>query len=299
MEFGKISDISAVEWSFGKIPEFNASIKSTQPLAQIYYGCTSWTDAQCKGRYYPSNLKKADFLNFYSKQFSSIEFNTTFYRIPDSDLVSKWYHETEKEFKFCPKLHQSISRSSTLGIDAPALNEFCERILGFQEKLGLCFLQLPPDFSPEQIHILERFLKYFPINEIPLNIEFRHADWFKAENLNVLLELMHKYNAGMVITDVSGRRDVLHLGLSNSSLMIRFVGNDLHDSDFIRLDEWCGLLIQWMGCQLDELYLFAHQPDNLMAPKLCAYFMDKIEQSSTFRFDRKIQDFSDQQLSLF
>lgn len=299
MEFGKISDITDIDWSFRKIPAFNANIKSTQPFTQIYYGCTSWTDALWKGNYYPSNLKKADFLNFYSKQFSSIEFNTTFYRIPGSDLISKWYYETEKGFKFCPKLHQSISRSSNLGFESHELKEFCKNMEGFKEKLGLCFLQLPPGFSPDQCHILERFLKHFPNNEIPLSVEFRHSNWFSAENLKALLELMHKYDTGMVITDVSGRRDVLHLGLSNSTLMIRFVGNDLHESDFFRLDEWCSLLKQWMDCQLDELYLFAHQPNNLMAPKLCAYFMDKIEQSSTFRFNRNIQDFNDQQLSLF
>jgi uncharacterized protein YecE (DUF72 family) len=80
-----------------------------------------------------------------------------------------------------------------------------------------------------------------------------------------------------VITDVAGRRDVLHMRLSNRTAFIRFVANDLHPTDFPRIDEWTVLLKKWMEEGLKEIYFFIHTPDKSLCPELANRFLEKMK----------------------
>ena len=79
------------------------------------------------------------------------------------------------------------------------------------------------------------------------------------------------------MTDVSGRRDVLHMRLTTSTAFIRFVGNDLDATDFSRIDAWIERLKTWFEAGLHEVYFFTHEPDNLTAPHLARYFFEKMQ----------------------
>jgi len=149
------------------------------------------------------------------------------------------------------EIPQSISHSRELGASSEYLKLFCESILGLREKLGCCFMQLPPYFGTERLPILENFLKRFP-KEIRLAIELRHESIFFEKNKNRVFELLNKYNIGWVITDVAGRRDVLHMGVTTDIAMIRFVGNNLHPSDYQRIDAWVEKLKSWTANGLKE-----------------------------------------------
>ncbi|MCS6795947.1 MAG: DUF72 domain-containing protein, partial [Raineya sp.] len=141
--------------------------------------------------------------------------------------------------------------------------------------LGLSFLQLPPYFELKHLPILEDFLATFP-QDIPLAIEFRHASWFKGDNFERAAQILEKYNKSTVITDVAGRRDVLHQRITNQALMVRFVGNGLHPTDYTRLDEWINQIAEWKKMGLQKLYFFLHEPDNILAPEIALYFIEKL-----------------------
>ncbi len=91
--------------------------------------------------------------------------------------------------------------------------------------------------------------------------------------------MLEQYHVSTVITDVAGRRDVLHQRLTTPSVIIRFVGNDLHETDFSRIDEWVEKLKTWFALGLHEVYFFTHEPDNIHAPRLAKYLHDKIKGS--------------------
>jgi len=80
----------------------------------------------------------------------------------------------------------------------------------------------------------------------------------------------------MVITDVGGRRDVCHMSVTSDYAMVRFVGNNLHSSDFSRSDDWAARLDRWFDQGLKQCYFFIHEPDNVNAPELAAYIHNKI-----------------------
>lgn len=283
MEFGKLPDISKVD--FGLPPDapqterLLASLPEEAGAPLFFIGCTGWSMKEWVGRVYPKGTKAKDYLKAYSHQFNTIELNTTHYRIPDEETIEKWYRESEADFRFCPKVPQSISHSQNLGLGTALIPSFCESILGLKEKLGCCFLQLPPYFDIRRLPVLEKFLKAFP-PEIPLAIELRHESWFSnPQNGEAVFSLLEHHHIAPVITDVAGRRDVLHMRLTNGTAMVRFVGNGLHPTDFSRIDEWITRLAGWFRKGLREAYFFPHEPDNLLAPELAAYVLEKALQA--------------------
>ena len=280
MEFGKTSDLASVDFSLPDDPPGNARVLhgagGAQPV-EFYLGATGWSIREWVGLLYPKGTKPAEYLHHYSRQFNTIEFNTTYYRLPDAGLVRRWHEQSADDFRFCPKVMQSISHSRDLACGSDLVERFCEAMNGFREKLGWCFLQLPPHFAPSENKLLqlERLLARF---SLPLCVELRHPGWFDdAEAGAELFDLLEKYGVGTVITDVAGRRDVCHMTLTAPVAMLRFVGNDLHSTDSRRMQQWSDRLNEWCTQGLRELYFFMHQPGEKNVPLACRQLMDLVE----------------------
>lgn len=305
MKFGKLQDISSVDFSLPADPVANqqilARVQNTEQKLAVYIGCTGWSMPEWVGRVYPVGTKSKGFLEAYGKQFNTIELNTTHYRIPTLAMIQRWYAQTPKDFKFCPKIPQSISHSRNLGLGGTEIPLFCEAIQALEEKLGCCFMQLPPYFGSDRLGQLEAFLRAFP-NHIPLAIELRHASWFKDQDSRKgLFDLLASLQRSTVLTDVAGRRDVLHMRLTNGVGMVRFVGNDLHPTDYERIDAWVARLRAWRLQGLREIYFFTHEPDNLKAPDLADYLVRQVQAEPGMQTRGPVFYASDQgeQMSLF
>lgn len=288
MKFGKLDNVDQVDFTLPVDPEGTTRfLAQLSPIENpnIYFGCTGWSMKEWIGSVYPTGTKTKEYLHYYSRQFNTIEFNTTHYRIPDPDTVTRWKEESDKDFRFCPKIPQNISHRNDLSIGSGLITQFCDNISGLDEKLGCCFMQLPPYFGYDRIKILERFLESFP-EIIPLAIEVRHQSWFeKVEHIEALAQLLEKYNRSTCITDVAGRRDVLHQRLTNTTAMIRFVGNGLHPTDYTRIDDWVIKIDEWLKAGINEIYFFAHEPDNVLSPKLCAYLSSQINEKTNYEVE--------------
>ncbi len=307
MKFGKLPDISGVDFRLPTDPSANttrlASSAVEEDALTTYIGCTGWSMPPWVGKWYPPGTKNADFLNAYSQQFNTIELNTTHYRTPDRDLVERWCSQVPADFRFCPKVLQRISHDRQLGLGGEQLPLFWAAAEAFQEKLGCCFIQLPPYFGADRLPLLERLLSIWPAH-IPLAVEVRHESWFNnPSSTEQLAETLHQHHKAAVITDVAGRRDVLHMLLTGPVSMVRFVGNGLHQTDFERADDWCERLLSWQKNGLKQVYFFPHQPDNVAAPEMAQYIANALLQSS-FIHTRgpspfKADDDHGQQMALF
>lgn len=306
MEFGKLQELNDTDFTLPPDPAANETLfhqllnASAPPAGTAYIGATGWSMPEWKGKVYPARAKTADFLYHYTRQFNTIELNTTHYRIPDAAMIQKWYDQSAPDFKFCPKVLQRISHAADLGINTPLIAAFCDSLGGLKEKLGPCFLQLPPYFGPEKVALLESFLKKF---SLPLAVELRHESWFgQAEHFNRVFELLEAYDVSTVITDVAGRRDVAHMRLTNSKVLVRFVGNNLHPTDYTRLDDWVSRLKKWFANGLSEVFFFTHEPDNVFAPDLAVYLFEQLNEIGEITVrgpDLSGEDKSGQQMSLF
>jgi len=282
MKFGKLVDVSQVNFQLPPNPPITNKIlnASTPPSTKIYTGATGWSMKEWVGSYYPKGTKTTEFLREYAKQFTTIELNTTHYRIPNDAMIQKWYQETPDYFKFAPKMPQSISHSNDLGMSKGWLKSFLDAVAGLKEKLGVIFMQLPPYFDKNRLPLLQVFLERFPSKDFQLAIEVRHESWFEEgyTSFEPLANLLQKHQIATVLTDVAGRRDVLHMSLTTPQLVLRWVGNALVPSDYGRLQEWMQRLNTWQQKGLEEAYLFFHQPDNILTPDITAHFTETMNQ---------------------
>lgn len=273
MEFGKLSNIEQVNFFLPPDPAGNNFLleRYTKASPHLYIGPTGYNMKPWNGKWYPVGTKDKDFLKCYGKQFNTIEHNTTHYRIPDEATVERWREDTPPDFRFCPKVPQSLSHARDLGISSPELRIFFDRMYDFGDRMGCCFLQLPPYFEPKYLPVLSRFLEKWPAHS-PLAVEVRHDAFFNnSEWSNAYFDLLEKHQTVAVITDVAGRRDVCHCRLTAPVTMIRFVGNNLHPTDYSRVDAWAERLRLWTEQGLHTAYFFTHEPDNLLAPELAEY----------------------------
>jgi uncharacterized protein YecE (DUF72 family) len=285
MEFGKLNDLSNLSFSlpFDRPENVNllGGVSGERETPRIYIGCTGWAMKEWVGWVYPKGCKSKDYLHHYSRQFNTIEMNTTHYRIPTLADVAKWRRESADDFRFAPKMLQTVSHAKNLGYGTGLTTQFCEAIQGFEEKLGVCFMQMPPYFGFADLGIFEKYLSKFP-KTIPLAIEIRHEEWFSNDHyFRIFFDMLEHYGVSTVITDVAGRRDVLHQRLTTPSVIVRFVGNNLHKTDYTRADEWVLRLKSWFEMGLKEVYFFTHEPDNIQAPHLARYFYEKITENFT------------------
>jgi uncharacterized protein YecE (DUF72 family) len=279
MDFGKLPSVEGFDFRLPPEPPQNAEVleklRPRRGPGKVYIGVTGYNQKEWLGKWYPGGVREGQFLRHYGAQFNTIEHNTTHYRIPDAPTVERWRTEVPEDFRYCPKIPQAISHARALGLYDPALiAQFANAIRPLGPNLGCCFLQLPPYFALDQLGLLESFLRVFP-RDLPLAVEARHESFFTGgPDSDAYFQLLHGYNVTAVITDVAGRRDVLHLRLTNGRTMIRFVGNGLHPSDFSRVEQWADRLGPWLRQGLREVYFFCHEPGNILAPDLAAFVSD-------------------------
>ncbi|WP_438422913.1 DUF72 domain-containing protein [Aquimarina macrocephali] len=275
MKFGKVEYPDIIDFSLPEDHKDTVRILNTTAKENLstYVGCAKWNRQDLKG-FYPRGTK--DELEYYSRQFNSIELNATFYRIFPEDQFKKWYDKTPEGFKFFPKLVQNISHLKRLNEDVePYVDEYLSNVIHLKEKLGTIFLQMHGNFAPKNFDRVIRFIEKWP-KEIRLAVEFRHTDWFNdlvvADELYSLLE---SNNISNIITDTAGRRDLLHMRLTNDEAFVRYVGAN-HETDYTRLDDWVKRLSTWKDQGINQIHFFVHQNLEVESPLLSKYFIKEL-----------------------
>jgi len=273
MKFGSVDNPGEVDFSLPPThPDTWKVLQRDDAEFEVYVGCAKWNKQDLKG-FYPRGTK--DELVYYATQFNCIELNATFYNSPDKHQVEVWKNKTPSDFKFFPKIPQSVSHYSRLLNVSEKVTAFCDAISFFEEKLGMSFLQLHDNYKPKDFGRLETFIKAYP-KAIPLAVEVRNAEWFSDTATSKLLnDLLRDEQRTAVIVDTAGRRDMLHMQLTSPTAFIRYVGAN-HPSDYSRLDDWLERIKEWREAGLKTLYFFVHQNMELESPLLAAYFIDKL-----------------------
>jgi uncharacterized protein YecE (DUF72 family) len=281
MEFGKINSegLEAVDFSLppdrpatGRI--LAAQVKPDKP--SVFVGCAKWGRKDWIGNIYPAGTKESDFLPLYAEHFNSIELNATFYKLPSVKQAGEWRSHVGKDFLFVPKVSNSISHIHRLKNVEERLGWFLKGLEGFGENLGAVFLMLHPNMGPKSLDTLEAFIRLLP-KEIKLFVELRHEGWYEGEDGAAdVFGMLEKHGVGAVITDVAGRRDCMHMRLTTAQAFIRFVGNDLHPTDYTRIDAWAARIRTWMDAGLQRLYFFLHENEEVHSPVIAKYAIQQI-----------------------
>ena len=121
-----------------------------------------WSYFFWKGIFYPESLAPKDFLSYYAKQFTTVEVDSTFYRIPRTQSVIEWRNQTPEGFLFSLKFPQIITHVKMLKDCEEEVAVFLERVGLLKEKLGALLLQFPYAFGTEHVSLLSDFLQNLP-----------------------------------------------------------------------------------------------------------------------------------------
>ncbi|MBC7903455.1 MAG: DUF72 domain-containing protein [Gemmatimonadaceae bacterium] len=286
MDFGHIpySELDIRKLKLPGDSPLNGKILKGRPdkKAKLFIGCAKWGRKEWVGKLYPKGTKEKNFLDQYVKHFNSIELNASHYKVYGASATAAWAVRAERsDFVFCPKMYKGITHFGNLGTKKFLLNEFLRGVDGLGDKLGPIFIQLSDRFGPKRKEELFAFLKKLPADK-NFFLELRHPDWFSDKKLEAeVFLLLKKLKIGAVITDTAGRRDLVHMQLPVAKAFIRFVGNELHATDYKRADAWVKRIKLWMDNGIKELYFFMHMQDETFTPELVEYVQKKLRRYLT------------------
>ena len=165
-------------------------------MAKLRIGCSGFLYDHWKGTFYPDDLPRNLWLDYYSKRFSTVELNVTFYRLPERETFSKWYLSTPKDFVFSLKGSRFITHVKKLKDCAEPVEAFFSRASVLKEKLGVILWQLPPTFNLD----LERFKEFLDAVKpygARNTFEFRNKTWLNKK----IFTLFEKQNIALCTAD--------------------------------------------------------------------------------------------------
>jgi len=150
-----------------------------------------------RGRFYPPAARGAE-LEFYAREFDTVELNVTFYRMPSSATFRSWAARVPDGFLFAVKASRYLTHVRRLRQPHDAVAVLMERAGELGTHLGPILLQLPPDM-PANLDRLSAALEAFPL-PVRLAVEPRHRSWF-TEDLRALLS---EHHAALCLADRCG-----------------------------------------------------------------------------------------------
>lgn len=161
----------------------------------IHVGTSGFVYKHWKGSFYPNDLPAKQWLARYSAEFSTVELNNTFYRLPTADAVDGWRRGSPARFVFAVKGSRYLTHVKRLK-DVAGITKFFDVALRLGPKLGPVLWQLPPQMKPD-LDRLETFLRSLP-RRVKYAFEFRDAAWYS----DVVCDLLDRHGAAFCEHDL-------------------------------------------------------------------------------------------------
>ena len=163
---------------------------------EYHIGTSGWHYDHWRERFYPTDLPRTGWLDFYARSFSTVEINNSFYRLPTEKAFQSWHDSTPEGFAFAVKVSRFITHIKKLRDAEEPLQTFLQRAKLLGDKLGPLLYQLPPNLRRND-SLLEAFLPLLPAG-LRHVFEFRNESWLVPG----VFDIMRRYNAGFCIYDM-------------------------------------------------------------------------------------------------
>ncbi len=165
-------------------------------MPEYYIGTSGWHYEHWRGLFYPAELPKGKWLQFYSAYFNTVELNNSFYRLPSEGAFVNWEKSSPNNFIYAVKVNRFITHIKRLKNVQVPLQNFMSRVKLLMNKLGPLLYQLPPNMKRND-KALEDFLAILPYYHRHV-FEFRNESWL-SDNI---FDLLRRYGAGFCIFDM-------------------------------------------------------------------------------------------------
>jgi len=204
----------------------------------ILIATQGWNYPAWVGPFYPPATRPAEFLPAYARAFRAVEVDSTFYAIPDARAVRAWSERTPAEFTFALKMPKEVTHERRLRDADGVVRDFLDRARQLGSKLGPILLQMGPDFGPDELPAVEKFLPSLP-GDVRFAIELRQSGWTRSDVLPHLLDLLARHGVALALSDGRWipRETMLELVERPTAdfLYARWMGPDREITDFSRV----------------------------------------------------------------
>jgi uncharacterized protein YecE (DUF72 family) len=234
----------------------------------LYIGCSGFHYRDWAGKFYPEQLPKNRWLEYYAGHFNTVEINNTFYRMPEEKTLLDWKAKTPANFKFTIKANRFFTHLKKLNTDhdfMESYHAFIATVSKLEEKLGCILWQLPGNQGLD-IEKLDRFCRLLDKNTCHV-IEFRNLSWFIKETHDVLS------NHGIGYCMLSAPKPLPEeVTATSATAYLRFHGKKTwyrYNYSESELDEWVQKLKKLEGA--GEFYIYFNNDHQAWAVENAKY----------------------------
>jgi uncharacterized protein YecE (DUF72 family) len=228
---------------------------------KIRAGTSGYSYKEWKGNFYPADLPAVEMLAYYAKQFSTVEINNTFYRMPSDKLLLDWSRQVPDDFQFVLKASRRITHNKKLANVDEDLAYLLKTMAALGAKRGPLLFQTPP-FLRKNIDLLKSFLGQLPKSGRH-SLEFRHQSWFDAETLEVL----RAHNAALCLAEAENDLEIPFVSTADWGYL-RLREPDYTDKD---LKEWSKRIA---GQPWKEVFVFFKHEEAGKGPGFAKRFLE-------------------------
>ncbi len=205
---------------------------------EIRIGTSGFYYEHWKGVFYPEDLPKSRFFEYYCRYFDTVELNSTFYHLPKAKTIEHWRSKSPDGFLFALKAYRAITHYKRLVDVEDELYRFLHLVKPLRPKLGPILFQLPPSLHKD-LNVLESFLHLLPPS-YRFAVEFRHRSWYEEE----IFDLLRKFGVALCIHDFGKKQTPLEV--TSDFVYIRFHGpsgryRGSYDDEVLR--EWAKKIV--------------------------------------------------------
>jgi len=217
---------------------------------RVYVGTSGWVYDDWHGLFYPRDLPRSRWFEFYNRHFDTVELNNTFYRLPTEKAVATWCQRSSPDFIYAVKASRAITHIKKLRNAGEYVAGFIQTVQPLGQKLGPLLYQLPPGMSRNDA-VLEPFLELLPA-DLHHVVEFRHESWFDE----AVFSLLGKHRVGFCIYDMPGF--TTPLAVTADFAYLRFHGSEqMYGSCYSgsEIDDWARKIAE-LGRGLTSVYAY-------------------------------------------
>lgn len=231
-------------------------------MSKVYIGTSGWTYDGWRGPFYPKDVAKKRWLNWYATQFATTEVNGSFYRTPSLEAVRAWRDETPEDFVFAWKASKFITHWKRLSEKCQNSIELLEtrlKVLG--PKVGPVLFQLPARFKADRER-LALFLKMLS-RRYKYAFEFRDASWYDSK----IYDLLGDRNIALCLSDHQDAPAPWEVTAKHVYIRGHGPTGQYKDQYPLKpLREWAQKIRQWKRRGL-EVYCYFDNDQKSAAPK--------------------------------
>lgn len=167
---------------------------------EVRIGTSGWEYDHWRGDFYPVDLPRDRWLEFYADRFDTVELNASFYRLPEAETFARWGRRVPGKFRFAVKASRYLTHLRRLREPEEPLARLWSHAARLKGRLGPMLYQLPPRWRPN-VDRLDAFLAAIP-RDRPQAVEVRDRRWYRPD----VLDMLDAAGVALVIHDMPDSR---------------------------------------------------------------------------------------------